>query len=141
LTGGGIRPIVPDTEGPLVSERRRSPRVRAPEGAEGVIRSTIQAQVEDISRTGARFQLSGPVRPGSTYAFHADLGGFDLNVSIRITRCKAGSVPKPGGAGMVLVYQAGAEFLWENPGDEERLAAWLGKRGPTSAQIQAKLQG
>jgi hypothetical protein len=141
LTGGGIRPIVPETEEPVVSDRRRSPRVRAPEGAEGVIRSTIQAQVEDVSRTGARFQLSGPVRPGSTYTLHADLGGFDLNVSIRITRCKAGSAPRPGGTGMVLVYQAGAEFLWESPGDEERLAAWLGKRGPTSAQIQAKLQG
>ncbi|HYN42114.1 MAG TPA: PilZ domain-containing protein [Thermoanaerobaculia bacterium] len=123
------------------SDRRRSPRMRAPEGAEGVIRSTIQAQVEDVSRTGARFQLSGPVRPGSTYTCHADLGGFDLTVPIRITRCKAGSVPKPGGTGMVLVYQAGAEFLWESPGDEERLVAWLGKRGPTSAQIQAKLKG
>jgi hypothetical protein len=125
----------------VVSERRRSPRVRPPEGAEGVIRSTIQVQVEDISRTGARFQLSGAVRPGSTYSFHADLGGFELSVSIRITRCKAGPVPKPGGTGMVLAYQAGAEFLWENPGDEERLAAWLGRRGPTQAQIQAKLQG
>ncbi len=124
----------------MVSERRRSPRVRPPEGAEGVIRSTIQAQVEDVSRTGARFLLSGPVRPASTYTFHADLGGFDLSVPIRITRCKAGSVPKPGG-GMVLVDQAGAEFLWESPGDEERLAAWLDKRGPTSAQIRAKLQG
>ena len=124
----------------MVSERRCSPRILAPAGAEGVIRSTIQVQVEDISRTGARFQLSGAVRPGSTYAFHADLGGFDLAVSIRITRCKAGSVPKPGGTGMVLVYQAGAEFLWESPADEERLVAWLGKRGPTSAQIQAKLR-
>lgn len=97
--------------------------------------------MEDISRTGARFQLSGAVRPGSNYAFHADLGGFELVVSIRITRCKAGSVPKPGGTGMVLVYQAGAEFLWDSPADEERFAAWLGKRGPTSAQIQAKLRG
>jgi hypothetical protein len=141
LTDGGIRPIVPDTEEPVVSERRRSPRVRAPEGAEGVIRSTIQAQVEDVSRTGARFQLSGPVRPGSTYALHADLGGFVLAVSIRVTRCKAGSVPKAGGTGMVLVYQAGAEFLWEVPGDEERLAAWLGSRGPKPVQVQAKLQG
>jgi hypothetical protein len=97
--------------------------------------------VEDISRTGARFRLSAPVRPGSTYAFHADLGGFDLSVSIRITRCKAGSVQKAGGAGLILVYQAGAEFLWESPGDEERLVAWLEKRGPASPQIQAKLQG
>ncbi|MBK9373297.1 MAG: PilZ domain-containing protein [Holophagales bacterium] len=125
----------------MVSERRRSPRVRAPEGAEGVIRSTIQVQVEDLSRTGARFQLTGAVRPGSTYAFHADLGGFDLSVSIRITRCKAGPVPKAGGTGQVLVYQAGAEFLWERPGDEERLATWLDRRGPKSAQIQANLQG
>ena len=49
--------------------------------------------------------------------------------------------PEAGGAGMVLVYQAGAEFLWESPGDEERLAAWLGRRGPTAGQIQAKLKG
>ena len=125
----------------MVSERRRSPRVRPPEGAEGVIRSTIQVQVEDISRTGARFQLTGAVRPGSTYSFHADLGGFELAVSIRVTRCKAGSAPKAGGTGMVLVYQAGAEFLWENPADEERLAAWLNRRGPNPAQIQAKLKG
>lgn len=125
----------------MTSERRRSPRVRPPEGAEGVIRSTIQVQVEDISVTGARFQLSGAVRPGSTYAFHADLGGFDLSVPIRITRCKAGSVPRGGGSGRVLVYEAGAEFLWEGAGDEERFVAWLGKRAPGSAQIRAKLQG
>lgn len=125
----------------MVSEKRRSPRVRAPEGAEGVIRSTIQVQVEDLSRTGARFQLTGVVRPGSTYAFHADLGGFDLSVQIRITRCKAGPVPKASGIGQVLGYQAGAEFLWERPGDEERLAAWLDRRGPRSSQIHANLQG
>jgi hypothetical protein len=140
LTDARVRPIVPETEEAVVSERRRSPRVRAPEGAGGVIRSTIQVHVEDLSRSGARFRLSGAVRPGSTYAFHADLGGFDLSVSIRITRCIATSVPKPGG-GMVLGYQAGAEFLWEKPGDEERLAAWLGRRGPNPAQFQADLQG
>lgn len=125
----------------MVTERRGSPRVVAPKGAEGILRSTIQVQVEDISRTGARFQLSGPVRPGSTYAFHADLGGFDLAVPIRITRCKAASAPHAGGTAPVLVYEAGAEFLWESPGDEERLGAWLSRRGPNPGQIQAKLQG
>ncbi len=124
----------------MVSERRRSPRVRAPEGAGGVIRSTIQVHVEDLSRSGARFQLSGAVRPGSTYAFHADLGGFDLSVPIRITRCTVTSVPKPGG-GMLLAYQTGAEFLWEKPEDEERLVAWLGRRGPSSGQLRANLKG
>lgn len=124
----------------MVSERRRSPRIRAPEGAEGVIRSTIQVHVEDVSSTGARFRMTGAVRPGSTYAFHADLGGFDLSVPIRITRCKGGPVPSPGG-GMVLAYQAGAEFLWEKPADEERFGAWLARRGPRSGQFQARLQG
>ena len=125
----------------MVAERRRAPRVPAPEGAGGVIRSTIQVHVEDISRTGVRFQLSGPVRPGSTYAFQADLGGFDLAVAIRITRCKAGGVARPDGRGQVLVYQAGAEILWDGPADEERLAAWLARSGPPSGQFQAKLKG
>ena len=120
-------------------ERRRSQRVRAPEGAEGVIRSTIQVHVEDLSRTGVRFRLTGSVRPGSTYAFHADLGGFDLAVSIRITRCKAGASSGPGG-GSGLVYQAGAEFLWESPEKEETLAAWLARRGPAGGTFQAKLE-
>lgn len=123
----------------MAPERRRSPRIRAPEGAEGFIRSTIQVQVEDLSRTGVRFQLSGPVRPGSTYAFHADLGGFDLAATIRITRCKADVAPSPGG-GSTLVYQAGAEFLWESAGAEEALAAWLDRRGPAGGQFQAKLE-
>lgn len=125
----------------MIAERRRSPRVRVPEGAGGVIRSTIQVKVQDISRTGVRFQLSGPVRPGATYAFHADLGEVDLAVSIRITRCKAGAAPRGSGAGGGLVYQAGAEFIWENPADEERLGAWLARRGSDTGAIQAKLQG
>lgn len=125
----------------MVSERRSSPRVRAPEGAEGLIRSTIQVRVEDISRTGARFVLSSVVRPGSTYAFHAELEGFDLSVPIRITRCKAGSVSKAGGGGQTLVFHAGAEFMWANADLEQRFIAWLDGRGPGSAQIQAKLQG
>lgn len=118
-------------------ERRRSPRVRAPEGAEGVIRSTVQVQVEDISGSGVRFQLSGPVRPGSTYAFQADLGGHELSVPIRVTRCKA--APRAGG-GAGLVYQAGAEFLWESPEAEARLAEWLDRKGPAGAAIRAKLE-
>jgi len=139
LTADGKRRIVPETEEPVPPERRRSPRVRAPEGAEGVIRSTIQVHVEDLSRTGVRFRLTGSVRPGSTYAFHADLGGFDLAVSIRITRCKAGASSGPGG-GSGLVYQAGAEFLWESPEKEETLAAWLARRGPAGGTFQAKLE-
>jgi len=87
----------------VVAERRRSPRVRAPEGAGGIIRSTVQVQVEDVSLTGVRFEVSGPVRPGSTYAFHADLGGFELVVPIRITRCKAGPAPNAVGHGTALV--------------------------------------
>ena len=110
-------------------------------GAEGLIRSTIQVHVEDISRTGVRFQLTGPVRPASTYAFHADLEGFELAVAIRITRCKVAPAPHGASTANGLVYQAGAEFLWESAGDEERLAAWLGRRGPAAGQIQAKLKG
>ena len=121
----------------MVSERRRSPRVRAPEGAGGVIRSTVQVHVEDISRSGVRFQLSGPIRPGTTYAFHAALDGLDLAVPIRITRCKAAPGPRGGG----LVYQAGAEFLWEAPEAEESLARWLGARGPDTGEIRGKLKG
>lgn len=120
-------------------ERRRSPRVRAPEGAEGIIRSTVQVQVEDVSETGVRFQLAGPVRPGSTYAFHASLEGLDLAAPIRISRCKA--VPPAKGTARGLVYEAGAEFVWERPGDEERVAAWLEKRRKTPGQIRAKLEG
>lgn len=121
----------------MVSERRRSPRVRAPEGAGGVIRSTVQVHVEDISRTGVRFQLTGPVRPSSTYAFHAALDGLDLAVPIRITRCKAAPGPRGGG----LVYQAGAEFLWETPEAEESLARWLESRGPDTGEIRGNLRG
>lgn len=121
----------------MVSERRRSPRVRAPEGAGGVIRSTVQVHVEDISRTGVCFQLTGPVRPSSTYAFHAALDGLDLAVPIRITRCKAAA----GAAGGGLVYQAGAEFLWETPEAEERLALWLDSRGPDTGRIRGNLRG
>lgn len=119
------------------AERRRSPRVRPPEGAGGVIRSTVQVQVEDISLTGVSFQLGGPVRPGSTYAFHAGLDGLELAVPIRITRCKAAPASKGGG----LVYRAGAEFLWESPEDERRLATWLEGKGPAAGQIRGNLQG
>jgi hypothetical protein len=140
LTGDGIRRIVTGTEGPVVAERRRSPRVRAPEGAGGIIRSTIQVQVDDLSRTGVRFEVSGPVRPGSIYAFHAGFDGFDLVVPIRVTRCKAAPVAKADGRGAALVYQAGAEFLWGHPQDEERFAEWLDRRGTAVGQIQGNLK-
>ncbi len=121
----------------MTAERRRSPRIRPPEGAGGVIRSTVQVWVEDISLTGVRFRLSGPLRPGSTYAFHAELEGLELAVPIRVTRCKAGPAPQGGG----LVYFAGAEFLWESPEAEARLGAWLERRGPDAGQIQGNLKG
>jgi len=125
----------------VATERRRSPRVRAPEGAGGTIRSTVQVQVEDISRTGVRFEVSGPVRPGTTYAFQADLEGLDLAATIRITRCKAGAPPSGAGESQGLVYQAGAEFLWETPDDEARLASWLEARGPSRGPVPGKLKG
>lgn len=125
----------------MVAERRRSPRVRAPEGAGGIIRSTIQVQVEDISTTGVRFEVPAPVRPGTTYAFHADFDGFDLAAPIRITRCKAAPPRKGAGAAHGLVYEAGAEFLWERPGDEERLASWLASRGPGGGRVKGNLEG
>lgn len=121
----------------MIAERRRSPRVRPPEGAGGIIRSTVQVRVEDISLTGVSFQVAGAVRPGSTYAFHAGLDGLELAVPIRITRCKAASGSKGGG----LVYLAGAEFLWESPEDERRLATWLEGRGPAAGEIQGNLKG
>lgn len=123
----------------METERRRSPRVRAPEGAEGIVRSTIQVQVEDVSRGGVRFRLSGPVRPGSTYAFHASLEGLDLAAPIRITRCKA--IPPTKGAGRGIVYEAGAEFAWEKPADEERVVKWLARRGAAAGRIRAELEG
>lgn len=124
----------------MTAERRRSPRVRAPEGAEGVIRSTVQVQVGDISETGVSFQPSAAVRPGATYAFHVDLGGFDLSVPIRITRCHAAAAPKGAAPGRSLVYEAGAEFLWERPEDRARLGAWLGD-GRGAGRFAAKLDG
>ena len=120
-------------------ERRRSPRVPAPEGAEGILRSTIQVHVEDVSRDGVCFRLSGAVRPGSTYAFHASLDGLDLAAPIRITRCKA--IPPAKGAGRGLVYEAGAEFAWEKPADEERVVKWLARRGAAAGRIRAELEG
>ncbi len=120
-------------------ERRRSPRVRAPAGAEGLIRSTLQVQVEDVSKDGVRFRLSGPIRPGSTYAFHASLEGLDLAAPIRITRCKA--IPPAKGAGRGIVYEAGAEFVWEKPADEERVVSWLAVRGAAAGRIRAELEG
>jgi hypothetical protein len=94
-------------------------------------------RVEDISLTGVRFQISGPVRPGSTYAFHAELDGFSLAAPIRITRCKAAPAPQGGG----LAYFAGAEFLWESPEAEARLGSWLESRGSDAGQFQGDLKG
>ena len=131
--------MVPGAEVSVKPERRRSPRFRAPEGAEGIIRSTIQVQVEDVSKDGVRFRLSGPVRPGATYAFHASLEGLDLAAPIRITRCKAVSPAK--GAGRGLVYEVGAEFAWEKPADEVRIVTWLARRGSAAGRVRAELEG
>ena len=50
-------------------------------------------------------------------------------------------VPEFVGLFLENAIDAGAEFLWENPEDQARLAAWLGRGGNGSGKIEAKLKG
>ncbi len=120
-------------------ERRRSPRRVVPEGAAALIRSTIRVQLVDLSLHGARFQVSAPLRPGTVYALSTRLGSLSLDVPVRITRCRAGGYAKDGRGGQVLLFQAGAEFLWEGNGPDGRLAEWLESGPPVSPGTTADL--
>lgn len=119
-------------------ERRRSPRVEAPDGAEGVIRSTVPVHISDISSDGLKLHVSTPLRPGTVYALQVQLPGLRLNVQIRITRCKAGGYAKDGRGGQVLMFSAGSEFIWANPEGSRELEAWLTTR---AALGKAKVAG
>ena len=113
----------------VMTEKRRSPRVPAERGTRGVLRSTIQVAILDVSREGIAFHVASPLRPGATYAVTATLRGLTLSTQIRITRCKAAGSAKDGRGGQILVFQAGAEFVWSDPREEKALVEWLKKGG------------
>lgn len=106
-------------------DRRRAPRLPAARGSRGQIKSTVNVDVLDVSSLGARLELSTSLRPGSVYELKADIGGYVLAIQVRITRCSAGGYRDDGRGGRLLLYRAGAEFLWPDLEAPEEFAAFL----------------
>lgn len=106
-------------------ERRRAARLPAARGSRGQIRSTVNVDVLDVSALGVRLELSTSLRPGSVYELKVDIGGYVLATQVKITRCSAGGYRDDGRGGRLLLYRAGAEFLWRDGEATEAFAAFL----------------
>lgn len=104
----------------MVQERRKAIRSPAKAGSRGRLRSTMEVDIVDLSSDGLRLELATSLRPGAIYDLTADLSGHHLAEQIRITRCSAGGYREDGKGGRLLLFKAGAEFLWT--GAESRLA-------------------
>ena len=104
----------------MAQERRKAVRSYAAAGSRGRLRSTVEVEILDVSPGGLRLELATSLRPGAVYDIQSDLSGHQLSAQIRITRCAAGGYRDDGKGGRLLLFRAGAEFIWAS--DEPRLA-------------------
>jgi hypothetical protein len=122
-------------------ERRQAQRIRVDAGVSGKLKATLPIVVQNISQSGILFEVSTPVRPGALYDLKAELGGVDVAMQIRITRCKTAGHVEDGRGGRVLLFQAGAEFARIDEGQVDTFTAWIAKneksKRPSSATLEA----
>ena len=96
----------------MEKEKRRAARTPAMAGSRGQLHSTVEVDLVDLSPDGLRFELATSLRPGAVYDLTADLSGNRLAVQVRITRCSAGGYRVDGRGERLLLFKAGALFLW-----------------------------
>jgi len=83
----------------VTEERRRSARMKARQGSQGQLRSTLTIDILDLSVDGVRFELSSPLRPQAVYDFRTVIGALTVATQLRITRCAAGGYRDDGRGG------------------------------------------
>ena len=106
-------------------ERRKATRILVTGRLGARARATLNVRLVDLSRSGARIEHSGLLRPGATYAFELPpaLGSLVLTAKVVHSRV-VGTEPTPEGE-RLLLYQSGLTFVGITAEQQVGLAAVL----------------
>jgi len=117
-------------------EKRRTPRTSLARGTRGHLKSTLVAEILNLSEAGLLLELPSTLRPGSTYDLNAILGGVPFTGLVRITRCRAGGFAPDGEGGRLLMFRAGGEFVGLSETQLEVLRLALSKKLASGASLK-----
>jgi len=88
-----------------VTDRRRVPRVRAPD-VRARVRHGHRLRVIDVSPEGALVEAGGPLRPGSDVELQVELNERKGSFGATVVRCDVSAISAHGGT----TYRAGLAF-------------------------------
>ena len=95
----------------MTDERRRAERYRPSSGVMARIRTIVQAEICNISESGALIRTGQSLVPGTSCELRLISPGSEARVTVRVTRCKML-------LGETRSYEAGVEFV-ESALDEQ----------------------
>ena len=92
-------------------ERRQATRILVTERLGARARATLEVRLLDLSRSGARIEHSGLLRPGATYVFELPpaLGSLVLTAKVVHSRVVGTETTLEGER--LLLYQSGLTFV------------------------------
>ena len=99
----------------MTDERRKTERYRPSSGVMARIRTIVQAEILNISASGALIQTAQSLPPGTTCELRIVGAGVEAHVPVRVTRCKML-------LGETRSYEAGLEFQEEAMSPEAKTA-------------------
>ena len=120
----------------MEKEKRRTPRTSLARGTRGHLKSTLVAEILNLSEAGLLLELPSTLRPGSTYDLNAIIGGVPFTGLVRITRCRAGGFAPDGEGGRLLLFRAGGEFVGLSETQLEVLRLALSKKLASGASLK-----
>ncbi len=95
----------------MLTDRRRYPRVKLPNGMAGSLGLPSDVRLMDLSPAGAMIEHMDRLSPGGTCVLGVRLGGVDLRLRTRIAWSRVHSAGKdPSGEGE-LRFRSGLQFL------------------------------
>jgi len=107
------------------SERRQAPRILVVGRLGARARATLDVNVLDLSRSGARIEHTDLLRPGATYAFELPPALGSLILTARVVHSAVvGTEAIPDGERQ-LCYQTGLTFVGTTAEQQAALAAIL----------------
>lgn len=115
-----------------MSERRKSKRYRPNQQLVARVRTTVPAQIIDLSETGAKIEIDsscGPsaiLRPGTVCDLWLPRSGADpLRIPAEVRYCRAVGVGKTPDGDPTMLYRSGLEFRFDDESSREALRSHI----------------
>jgi hypothetical protein len=93
-----------------MTERRTVPRVEPPGGVKAKVKTSLPAQIVDISSQGAQVEVSNSLRPRVPCDLRIQLDDGEVLLRATVRRCRAWGFGIDDLNRRVLLYRAGLEF-------------------------------